>query len=171
MYKMKQTGIFYGSTTGVTEEVAGRIAKALGVEDAHVHNISDLTAEMLDGYEVLVLGSSTWGAGDLQDDWYAALDMMKLLDLSQKTVALFGCGDSGSFSDTFCDAIGTLYQSLQQTGCHFVPGVDAGEYCYDSSSAVVDGKFVGLALDEVNEPDKTDGRIAGWVELLRPYLQ
>lgn len=54
---MKQTGIFYGSTTGVTEEVAGRIAKALGVEDAHVHNISDLTAEMLVGYEVLVLGS------------------------------------------------------------------------------------------------------------------
>jgi flavodoxin I len=35
---------------------------------------------------------------------------------------------------------------------------------------VVDGKFVGLALDDVNEDDKTDARIEGWVAAISPSL-
>lgn len=34
----------------------------------------------------------------------------------------------------------------------------------------VDGKFVGLALDEDNESDKTDTRIAEWVAEISPEL-
>ncbi len=37
-------GIFYGSTTGVTEAVAERIAKKLGVASADVHNVGSATA-------------------------------------------------------------------------------------------------------------------------------
>ena len=43
-------------------------------------------------------------------------------------------------------------------------------YTYIDSASVVDGKFVGLALDEDNESDKTDGRIAAWVAGILPLL-
>ena len=113
-------GIFYGSTTGVTEAVAERIAKKLGVASADVHNVGSATAADAVGYDALLLGSSTWGAGELQDDWYDFLDQLKSQDLTGKKVALFGCGDSSSFSDTFCSAMGEIHDGLAATGCTFV---------------------------------------------------
>ena len=68
------TGIFFGSTMGTTEAVAADIAKQLGVADADVHNVADTPAGEVQKYDLLVLGSSTWGAGELQDDWYGFLD-------------------------------------------------------------------------------------------------
>ena len=41
---------------------------------------------------------------------------------------------------------------------------------YDDSEAVVDGKFLGLALDEVNEDDKSDERIDAWIDELKKNL-
>ena len=51
-----------------------------------------------------------------------------------------------------------------------IGAVSTEGYTFDESTAVVDGKFVGLALDEDNESDKTDDRIAAWVEDIRPQL-
>ena len=36
--------------------------------------------------------------------------------------------------------------------------------------AVIDGKFVGLALDNDNEDDKTAGRIDAWIAAITPAL-
>ena len=164
---MKTIGIFYGSSSGVTENVAKRIAAKLGVAEADIHDVASASANEAEKYEAVLLGSSTWGAGDLQDDWYGFLDNLKSADLSGKLVALFGCGDSSSFSDTFCVAIGTIHKELSATGCKFIGAVDAGDYSYDDSTAVSNGKFAGLALDEVNEDYKTDGRIDAWIAQLR----
>ena len=162
-----KTGIFYGSSTGTCEEIANKIAVAFGVDSADVHNVSDLTADLVAGYDLLLLGSSTWGSGDLQDDWYDGLDTLKALDLSGKKVAIFGCGDSASFCDTYCNAMGTIYEGLQGTGAEFVgTGVSTDGYSFDDSTAVVDGAFIGLALDELNEDFKTDERIAAWKTLV-----
>ena len=164
---MKKIGIFYGSSGGTTEGVAKTIAGKLGLGAADVHDVAKAKVEDVVACDVLVLGSSTWGAGDLQDDWYDFLPKLQSLDLSGKLVALFGCGDSSSFSDTFCDAIGTLHDDLKATGCKFIGAVDASSYTYDDSTAESDGRFVGLALDEVNEGDKTDDRITAWVQQLK----
>ena len=110
---MNKIGVFYGSTTGTTEDLARRIAEKLDVPSADVFDVSKLTEALVYEYDVLVLGSSTWGAGELQDDWYDGVKVLKKCDLSHKSVALFGCGDSDSYSDTFCDAIGILYEDLK----------------------------------------------------------
>ena len=70
---MKKIGIFYGSSTGTTESVAHTIAQKLGVASNDVHDAPKLTGEMVKEYDVLVLGTSTWGCGELQDDWYDAV--------------------------------------------------------------------------------------------------
>ena len=63
--------------------------------------------------------------------------------------------------------MGHLYDDLSDTGCRFIGACDTAGYSFDSSEAVRDGKFVGLALDETNEDDRTAERIAAWVETLK----
>ena len=105
----------------------------------------------MESYDILLLGTSTWGDGNWQDDWYDAIKMIRTADLNGKIVALFGCGDSESYCDTFCDGMGVIYDQLKNSGCTFVGAVSADGYSYSSSIAIIDGKFVGLALDDVNE--------------------
>lgn len=76
---MKKTGIFYGSTTGTTESVARLIAEKLGVSPEDVHDVSKLDAALAESYEALILGTSTWGDGELQDDWYDGIKVLKTL--------------------------------------------------------------------------------------------
>lgn len=167
---MNKIGVFYGSTTGTTEDVARRIAERLNVPSAHIFDAAKLTEALVSDYDVLVLGTSTWGAGELQDDWYDGVKVLKKCDLSHKFVALFGCGDSDSYADTFCDGIGIIYEELKDSKCKFVGATDTTDYTFDSSIAVVDGKFVGLPIDEVNEDSKTDERITAWVEQVKQEI-
>lgn len=167
---MKKTGIFYGSTTGTTESVARLIADKLGIAPADVHEVTQLDTALAESYDALILGTSTWGDGELQDDWYDGLKVLQGAHLSGKTVALFGCGDSESYSDTFCDAMGLLYEGLKDSGCTFVGAVDDSDYTYSASVAAADGKFVGLALDDVNESDRTDDRVSAWAAQLQSAL-
>lgn len=108
--------------------------------------------------------------GELQDDWYDGIKVLKNANLSGKTIALFGCGDSESYSDTFCDGMGILFEDLKDSGCTFVGAVPDSDYTYASSVATADGKFVGLALDDVNESDRTDARVSAWTEMLKADL-
>ena len=164
---MSKIGIFYGSTTGTTEDVARKIAAKLGVEKSDLHDAAKISEELVNKYDVLVLGSATWGNGELQDDWYDGVKVLKAAGISRKFVALFGCGDSDSYSDTFCNGMGNLYEELKETGCTFCGRTETDGYTFDSSISVVDGKFVGLALDEVNQDDLTDQRIDNWIEKLK----
>lgn len=167
---MKKTGIFYGSTTGTTESVARLIADKLGIAPADIHEVTQLDTALAESYDALILGTSTWGDGELQDDWYDGLKVLQGAHLSGKIVALFGCGDSESYSDTFCDAMGLLYEGLKDSGCTFVGAVDDSDYTYSASVAATDGLFVGLALDDVNESDRTDDRVSAWAAQLQADL-
>ena len=67
---MKKMTIYYGSTTGTCETLAASIAQALGMSNDNVHNVTEMTKEDLENNDVLILGSSTWGCGDRQNDLY-----------------------------------------------------------------------------------------------------
>lgn len=160
---MSKTIVVYGSTTGTCESIAQTIGDQLGAE---VINVADLTANQLAEADNIVLGTSTWGAGELQDDWYDGVNVVKSANLSGKRVALFGCGDSASYSDTFCGGMKELYDAAVAAGATVVGAVPTDGYTFDNSDAVVDGQFVGLALDDVNEDDKTSERISAWLPAL-----
>jgi flavodoxin I len=142
---MDKVHVIYGSTTGMTEVVAGKVAEALG---AQAFNINAGDAAAFDA-EMLVLGSSTWGVGDLQDDWMAQLDGVKA-NFAGKKVAAFGLGDSVGFADSFCVAADTLASTAKDAGATLVGDV--------------------LKLDDTNEADQTDPKIAAWVETLKAAL-
>ena len=163
---MKTTGIFYGSTTGTTADVARRIGKELGVADADIHDVADTAPDQLGKYDILLLGSSTWGNGELEDDWYDFADGAAALDLSGKKIGLFGCGDE-TMSDTFCNAVGELCERLKGTGAEFIAEFPADCYHFDHSEASDGATMRGLLIDEVNHPELTDSRINQWVEIVK----
>jgi len=163
---MDKTAIIFGSTTGMTEDVANKIASQLSISKDDVYEVTNVTPETIAQYDTLLLGSSTWGSGELQDDWYDGVEVLKKSNLSGKKIAFFGTGDSDSYTDTFCDAMGLIYNEIKSSGATFIGQVDTSDYTFDSSVSVVDGKFVGLALDETNESNKTDDRINRWIKSL-----
>ena len=165
---MKKTLIVYGSTTGNCQEYAEKIAQQLGVNE--VKNVADVDADMLSAYDNLLLGTSTWGAGELQDDWYDGVETLKSTNLKGKTIALFGCGDASRYSDTFCGGMSVLYNAVKDSGAKIIGQVDADSYTYDDSESVVDGKFVGLAIDSSEDEDVIDNRIESWTASIKSEL-
>jgi flavodoxin len=164
---MSKIGIFYGTTTGVTEDAAKKIGEKL--DGADVYNIAG-NEDKLGDYDVLILGTSTWGFGDLQDDWQTALDALSNLDLKGKKVAYFGSGDQMTFSDTYVDGMGILNETVEKKGAEIIGQTSTDGYDFSESRAVKNSKFVGLAIDEVNQSDLTDERIEAWTEELKKVL-
>lgn len=165
---MKKTVIIYGTSTGVCEDLANRIGTKLGVDN--IINVTNLDDNVIADNENLILGTSTWGAGEVQDDWYDGLRIIKSANLNGKTIALFGCGDSESYPDTFVGGMAEIYHAVTDAGAQVIGAVATEGYTFDDSESVVDGKFVGLALDEVNEDSKTDERIDAWITEILPGL-
>ncbi len=166
---MKKTGIFYGSTTGTTAEVAKMIAKAMNVADTSVYNVADTAPSKVGEYDVLVLGASTYGSGDLQEDMAEFLDGLEALDLRGKDVAVFGCGDE-SMTDTFCNAVGEIFHRLRNTGANFVGEFNTDGLHFNHSEAVRGGQSVGLLIDMVNHPELTSRKINDWVEEIKKEI-
>lgn len=163
---MRKIGIFYGSTTGTTERVAERIAACLGVQGADVHDVAACAPSDVSGYDILLFGASTWNAGDLQEDMDIFLDGVQALDLRDKVVAIFGCGDD-SMGGTFCNSVGEIYHRLHDTHAEFIGPFNNDGYSYDHSDSDVKGMIVGLCIDDVNHPELTDARIKAWCEEIK----
>ncbi|MFV0505520.1 MAG: flavodoxin [Bacteroidales bacterium] len=167
---MKKIGLFYGSDTGNTEGVAKQIASLLGNNNVDVIDVSKSETSDFEQYDRLILGTSTTGIGDLQDDWDSAVAKLKEANLDGKLVALFGLGDAETYPDTFVDSMGHLYEAIKNKGCKIIGAVPTDGYEYDDSIAVIEGQFVGLAIDEDNEEDKTEERIGNWINSIKKDL-
>ena len=164
---MANIGIFYGTTTGNTENVAAMIRKAFGENEAETMNVDLAEKEDVNKYRYLIFGLSTWGVSDMQDDFEDFLEVIKDIDFSGKKVALFGLGDQSTYSSTFVDAMGILYKWLQKRDVKVVGSVAPEGYSFEKSRALVKGKLVGLAIDEEYESHLTKKRVADWVALLK----
>lgn len=167
---MKKTGIFYGSSLGKTEKVAKMIHKKMGPKNADIFNIKDLDPETLLKYDNLILGTSAWGIGDMQEDWEDFIDAVVELDLSNKTIALFGLGDQKKYPESFADGLGTLYCRMP-VKTNIVGEWPVEGYSYYFSMAEKDGSFVGLVIDDDSQPELTGERVEKWVKQLLEKMQ
>ncbi len=163
---MKQTGIFYGSATGVTADIAQRIGQLLDIPAEDIRDVTKTSPSALGDYKVLLLGTSTWGNGELEEGWYDFIDGAQALDLKGHKIGLFGCGDE-TMADTFCNGVGILYDKLRDTGATFIGQYPADGYHFDHSDAAVGNTMRGLVLDQVNHPEYTDRRLKEWTEIIK----
>lgn len=157
--------IVYGSSMGNTEDAAKMIGDELGL-DADIIDVAKADPEKLNSYDGLICGTSTWGCGDMQDDW-DGFDFDGL-NLANKTVAVFGLGDSQGYGHEFCDGMGLLYELLKKSGAKMIGECSTDGYNFDESHSInKEGKFVGLALDADNEDELSKERIKKWVSSIK----
>ncbi len=160
--------IIYGSSGGATEGVAKMIKDKLALE-ADLLDVARINMDKLNEYSHLILGTSTWGEGELQDDWSDAFDEFKNVEFGGKTVAFFGLGDQEGYSENFLDGMGLLHGVALTNGASIVgDGWSSDSYDFDESLAIKNGLFVGLAIDEDNQDELTHERVDAWVEMIRP---
>lgn len=161
-------GLFYGSTNGNTQEAAEKIATNLGAELYDVGKLKD--GEVFKKYDCLIFGTSTWYDGELQDDWDSYLKELKKSDLSGKKIALFGLGDQEGYGSDFVSGMRVLYDAIIMQGGTVIGAWEDSGYSYEDSAAVIDGKFIGLALDEDNQSELSDERITRWCAQIKETL-
>ena len=120
---MKKAIVVYGSTTGNTEELAGYIGRAVkesAICEVVIKIVTETDVNELNDYDLILLGSSTWGDGELQDDFIDFYEEMKGLDLKGKKAASFGTGDSSW--EQFCAAVDILEEQLKKCGAEVSKG-------------------------------------------------
>ena len=170
---MARIGLFFGSNTGKTRKVAKMIKKRF--DDATMAdplNVNRATPEDLAQYSFLILGTPTLGEGLLpglsadceNESWEEFLPKLQDLDFSGKTVAIYGLGDQIGYAEEFLDAMIVLYDFVIERGAKVVGAWPTEGYEFSHSEAVVDGKFVGLALDLDNQSGLTEQRLEAWLQ-------
>lgn len=176
---MAKVGIFFGTDTGNTRKVAKKIATQLGevIADKPV-NINKASVDDLLAYDVLILGSPTYGDGELpgltsgvQESWEEFLPQLTGANFSGKTIALFGLGDQAGYADNFVDAIGILYDAFSDCGAKFIGFTSCEGYEFNRSKAQLDDKFVGLVLDEDCQKELSEQRLNDWLSVISPAWQ
>ncbi|VFP88301.1 Flavodoxin 1 [Buchnera aphidicola (Cinara piceae)] len=164
---MKEIGIFYGSDTGNTEKISHIIHKKIGIDKSDIFDISNTSLKQMEKFKILFFGISTWYYGELQCDWEESLNLLNKINLNNKIIALFGCGDQEDYSEYFCDSIGIMFNILKKKNARFVGAWPIVNYNFESSKARKNKThFLGLTLDEDNQPQLTKKRINQWLKLV-----
>ncbi|DBA89413.1 TPA: hypothetical protein ACH3X1_004048 [Trebouxia sp. C0004] len=132
-----QLGIFFSTSTGHTEEIAGLIKEEFGDEASDPADIGETDLQKLPDYYGLVVGAPTWNTDcDTErsgTNWDGLLKDIKGLDLKHKPVAVFGLGDSVGYGDYFCDAMEEIYNTFKATGARMVGHWPAQGYDHEGS--------------------------------------
>jgi flavodoxin I len=163
----KAIGLFYGTTTGKTESVADMIRDEFGGDIVTLHEIGSIENDDFAEYECLIIACPTWNIGELQSDWEGFFPELDDIDFSGKKVAYLGTGDQEGYPDNFMDAMGILAEKISAQGGETVGQWPTDGYDFNESKAVVNGKFLGLAIDEDNQSDLTEARVKAWVSQLK----
>lgn len=206
-------GIFYGTSTGSTEEAANLIKEEFGdaaSEPIEIDEIKGSVAAKFALYDSLIVGTPTWNTGAdtersgtgwdeiyysemkvsesvfllstlesiylFDDDYYLSLIIFTLiifavicnknLNIAGKKVAVFGLGDSVSYSENYADATGELHDVFASLGCKMIGYTSQEGYQHKTSKSIRGDKFCGLLLDAVNEEELTEDRVKNWVAKL-----
>ena len=171
---MTKIGLFYGPQEGNVEKVAKLIAGK--IENVDLIRVKEIEADALTKYDNIILGISTlgkhtWSSDNEGNDWDQFLPKMNGIDLKGKKVAIFGLGDHIAYADFFVDAMGELFEVVKKTGARSIGQVSDEGYEYNESRAFVDGKFVGLPIDEDFEDDLTEERVDNWLKIILPEMK
>lgn len=175
---MSQIGIFFGTDTGTTRMMAKKLAKKLGDAAAKPVNINRASLDDLLKYDALILGTPTYGEGELPGvdngvdagSWQEWASELADADFSGKTIAIFGLGDQQRHPDHFADGLYHLYRLFEDSGANLIGQWSTEGYTFHASRSAVEGQFLGLVIDNSSQNPLTEGRLDQWLEEIKPRL-
>jgi len=176
---MKKIGIFFGTETGTTRLIAKKIHKLLGDDvAAKPINVNRITPEEMLQYDALILGTPSYGVGDipglsagcLERNWEEFLAQFGSPDLNGKRIAMFGLGAQERYAERFASSLMALYTIFADLGADMIGEWSTEGYTFEHSASVVDNRFVGLVIDQRTQGMYTEERLKAWVEQVKPQL-
>lgn len=172
---MSKIGIFFGPAKGSVQRVADKIKNAIGVESVEMISVNDAVETDIKRFDKIIFGISTvgketWDSDFSNTDWSKFFPKAANADYTNKKVAIFGLGDHITYPGHFVNAMGMLAKEIMKKNATIVGQVDPTSYEFDESEAIIDGKFIGLPIDEDFEPEQTDKRIASWLNDIKPHF-
>ena len=143
--------IVYGSTTGNTEWVAGKVKGDLesAGHQVELQNVSKSKADGLcQGRDLVLFGCSTWGQDEieLQEDFIPLYENLDKAGVAGVKASVFGCGDEDY--TYFCGAVDAIYDKLKEMGA----------------------TLAGDKLKINGDPGDSDASIKSWAEGLTKAL-
>lgn len=162
---MKKIGLFYGTTGGRTTGVVDEFDFNLR-DEVEIFDVAN-GIEKIKEFENLILVTPSYGFGELEAHWEAVIEDFKKVDLSGKTLALVGLGSQTTFGESFVGALEILYKIIIKNGGKIIGLTSTDGYHFEECEAIVEGKFMGLVLDEENQDDMTPDRIYDWLEVIK----
>lgn len=179
---MNRIGLFFGTETGSTRLVAKKMQKMLGDElcDKPL-NVNRIAPEEMLKYDALILGTPSYGVGEIpgngvsgcfEPNWAEFFAKMPgNPDFSGKRVAFFALGAQERYADRFCSSLLPLVEKFKAWGAEVIGDWPTAGYSFDQSAAVVDGRFLGLIIDQRTQGMFTEGRIDSWLAQVVPLLK
>jgi len=164
---MKKIAIIYSFNTIKTGKIAKLIQENFTDVPVEMINAEEITAKEFLRNKNLILGVPTWFDGELPNYWDEFVPELEELDLKGYTFALFGLGDQKNYPENFVDGIGILGKILENKGAKLIGFISTEGYNFESSAALKDNMFMGLAIDYENQGSKNKERVKRWVEQLR----
>lgn len=164
---MKKIGLFYGTSTAKTSQIAEIVRNAFGKEEIDMVSVDDAWANSFKTYDSIIVGTSTWFDGELPSYWDELKPELESLSLNGKKIAIFGLGDQKRYPENFADGVGILAELFESVGAKIVGLTTTEGYSFEKSKALRDGKFLGLVIDIENQSDKTKQRVKDWVAQLK----
>lgn len=175
---MNQIGIFFGTDSGTTRLIAKKMAKKLGDVASKPLNVNRISPDDLLQYDSLILGTPTYGEGQFpgistgvkDGSWEEFAPQFAGVDMTGKTVALYGLGNQEKYADRFADTLYLLYELFTNCGATIIGDWSTEGYEFEHSKAVVDGRFVGLVIDNNYQGLLTESRLDSWLAQVKPAL-
>lgn len=168
---MKKTAIIYSFNTNKSGKIAARVKEAFDDENIEMVNAEEISAEKFMEFENLILSVPTWFDGELPNYWDEFVPDLEEMDLSSKTIAIFGLGDQVKYSENFVDGIGIMASILRERGAKLVGFTSTKGYNFEASRGVEGDQFMGLAIDYENQGSKNKERVNAWVEELKKEFE
>ena len=140
--------IFIGSVLGASEYVAEAIQAMLKDKGHEVSCYFTPSIQDFDPTKLLLIVTSTHGAGDLPDNIQVFADDLKNQDLSDTKAIIIGLGDSSY--DTFCQGSATIEQIILDAGGKVLFPVYQIDVLHHPIPEDVAVKWLSTQIDTIN---------------------
>ena len=164
---MTKTAIIYSYNTKKTSKIATLIQEGFNDPAIEMINAEEITEDTFLSFDHIIMGVATWFDGELPNFWDEFVPALEELDLTGKKFALFGLGDQKGYPENFLDGVGIMGEILEGQGATLVGFTSSEGYEFESSRALRNDQFMGLAIDYENQGSMIKQRVAAWIEELK----
>ncbi len=166
---MKKTILMYwpiGGNVETSAKIFKKLDKAITLKP-----IREVEQKDFEAADRIIIGSSTvgeetWGEEKANSPWADFFKLLEKVEWSGKEVAIFGLGDQVRWPRHFVDGMAVIHDKLNALGANVKGEWPVEDYDFEESEAQKGDHFVGLALDEDNEPELSEERIKAWLKTL-----